>query len=170
MAKLAGWLLALPRPAAWGLCAAWCALITWSSSRPASVQPSPWWWSIFTNGAHAPLFGLLACWIALLVPRERGWPVLGAATRLGVCAAIALLGIADELHQSTVPGRDLSVLDVLTDVAGAAVSLELVAHLGTPGRSAASLGVRLALAAATSLACGALATWVPVCFPGVGWF
>ena len=170
MAKLADWLLALPRPAAWALCVAWCDLITWSSSRPASVEPSPWWWGVLSNGAHAPLFGLLASWVALLVPRERGWPALGTGARIGVCLAIAALGVADELHQSNVPGRDMSALDVLTDVAGAAASLEIVAFLGRAERPAAGLGARLALAALVSLACGALATWVPVCFPGVGWF
>lgn len=170
MAKLAGWLLALPRPAAWALCVAWCAFITWCSSRPASIEPSPWWWGVLSNGAHGPLFGLLACWIALLVPRECGWPALGTGARIGVCLAIAALGVADELHQSTVPGRDMSVLDVLTDVAGAAASLEIVAFLGRAERPAAGLGTRLALAALVSLGCGALATWVPVCFPDVRWF
>ena len=170
MVKLAGWLIALPRPAAWGLCLGWYGLVGWLSSRPGSAEPSPWWWNVLSNGAHAPLFGLLACWIALLAPRERGWPALRAPVRLGVCAAIALLGVVDELHQSTVPGRDLSVLDVLTDVAGAAVSLEIVAFLGRSSSSSQGLWARLALAAATSLACGALATWLPLCFPGVGWF
>lgn len=169
MAKLAGWLIALPRPAAWGLCVAWYALIGWLSSRQGSVEPSSWWWGVLSNGAHAPLFGLLACWIALLVPRERGWPALGTGARVGVCLAIAALGVADELHQSTVPGRDMSVLDVLTDVAGAATSLEIVAFLGRSERSSQGLQARLALAAAMSLACGALATWLPLCFPGVGW-
>ncbi|MBM3991310.1 MAG: hypothetical protein FJ298_09945 [Planctomycetes bacterium] len=170
MTKLGLWLLALPRPVAWGLCLAWYALVTWLSSRQGGIEPRPWWWVTLSNGAHAPLFGLLACWLALLVPRERGWPALRAPVRVTLCALIALLGFVDELHQSIVPGRDMSALDVLTDVAGAAVALEFVAHLGAEARRGAGLWARLALAVATSLACGALATWLPLCFPGVGWF
>lgn len=163
-------LLALPRVGAWLLCAGWYGGITWLSSRPGDVEPSPWWWTVLSNGAHAPLFGLLACWISLLLPRVEGWPRLDLRERWLVCCLIALCGAVDEWHQSYTPGRDLSVLDLWTDVAGAAVSLELVAHLARPESERRGLGSRLALAAGTSLACGALATFLPRCFPGVGWF
>lgn len=170
MRAFARWLLGLPTPAAWGLCLAWFALVWWLSSRPASLEPSAWYGPILSNGAHAPLYGLFACWLALLVPRRGGWPALSGPVRAGLLVAIAVLGTVDELHQSSVPGRDPSVLDLVTDLVGAGVSLEIVAFLGRERTRPGGLALRLSLAAAVSLACGALATWVPVCFPGIGWF
>lgn len=163
-------LLELPRGAAWLLCLAWFGLIWWMSSQPGSREPVAWWVPVLSNGAHAPVYGLFACWLALVVPRREGWPVLTGAKRAGLLVAIVVLGVVDELHQSSVPGRDLSVLDVVTDLVGAAVSLEIVAFLGREPQRPGGLARRLVVAALASIACGALATWVPVCFPGIGWF
>ncbi len=163
-------LLGLPRVGAWLLCAGWYGGITWLSARPGDAEPSPWWLSVLSNGAHAPLFGLLACWLTLLLPRSDGWPHLDRSRRMLVCTVIALCGAVDEWHQSHTPGRDMSVLDLWTDVAGAAISLELVAYSARRDGARRGLGIRLASAAGVSLACGALATFLPRCFPGVGWF
>lgn len=48
-----------------------------------------------------------------------------------------LFGIADELHQAFVPGRDPSVLDWLVDAAGAVAG---VAFWALPGRTRAGGG------------------------------
>lgn len=70
--------------------------------------------------------GVLFCrgWFALLV--QRAWPVRSAwASRMRIHAAFfAVLSTAtvaslDELHQSYLPGRGASVLDVLLDTCGA---------------------------------------------------
>lgn len=122
---------------------------------------------VLSNSAHAPLFGILAACIALLLPREHGWPRIDARARWIIACVVAVAGICDELHQSLVPGRDLSVLDVGTDVAGACAALEIVAALG---REHARLAPRFVVAACVSFAAGAIATFVPRCFPTVTWF
>ncbi len=50
---------------------------------------------------------------------ERGWNATWALTALAIAAAIA---IGDEFHQSFVPSRTGSPVDVLIDTAGATVS------------------------------------------------
>lgn len=160
-------LLRLPRAGAWGLCLAWYALICGLSSRPGSVEPSHWSMQVLSNAAHAPLFGLLAAWIALLLPRRDGWPDLGPRGRAVLLGAIALLGALDELHQALTPGRDLSLFDLGTDLTGAAATLHIVAGLT---RAGARVVPRLGLAACASFVAGACATFVPRCFPDVAWF
>jgi VanZ family protein len=163
-------LLRLPRIAAWAWIAAWLALIWWGSSFPGTARPSPWPLSVLSNSVHAPEFGLLAAWLALLAPRRDGWPALDARARAAIALAVLACGATDELHQHYLtPGRDLSLLDLVTDVAGALAALEIVAYLGRADRSGRGLSGRLAAAAAVSFACGALAVFVPRCFPGVGW-
>ena len=163
-------LLGLPRAGAWTLVAAWCALITLLSSQPGSAEPSAWIWSVLSNGAHAPEFGLLAAWLSLLAPRREGWPDLRARVRLAVVATVAGLGLSDELHQGLTPGRDLSIFDLLTDVVGAALMLELIAYLARREAKLSGFAARFALAACAAFACGALATFVPRCFPDIAWF
>jgi len=167
---LGGWLVAAPRVAAWLLVFVWYGLIWWSSSRPGSSAPAHWGWSVLSNAAHAPLFGLWAAWLSLLAPRADGWPSLAARDRWALLSLVALGGLVDEAHQHWLStARDFSLLDLATDLTGAALALELVGHLASPQASARSWGRRLALAAAGSLAAGVAATFVPLCFPGVGW-
>lgn len=170
LAALGGALLRWPRAASWALCSGWYGAIWALSEQPGRAEPGHGFVSVLSNGAHGPLFGLLACWLALLVPRRAGWPVLSAAVRGALLLGIAALGTLDELHQSFTPRRDFSLLDVLTDVAGAAAALEIVAFLGRERPPPRGLALRLGLAAAISLACGALASFLPRCFPSVGWF
>ena len=49
-------------------------LITFLSSQPGRSGPPSALWAYLMNFAHAPLYGLLALWMALLLPRENGWP------------------------------------------------------------------------------------------------
>jgi len=62
--------------------------------------------------AHLGLFGLL---FALL------WRALPGAPAAAAVVAV-LYGVSDELHQSTVPGRDATVFDVATDALGVALT------------------------------------------------
>jgi VanZ family protein len=62
----------------------------------------------------------------------RGWSG-GAVTVAG--AAVALLassayGVTDELHQHFVPGRDVTLGDLLADVIGAAAGASIAFALG----------------------------------------
>lgn len=163
-------LVAAPRAAAWLLVLSWYGLIWWSSSRPGSSEPSHWAWTVLSNAAHAPLFGLWAAWLSLLAPRSGGWPRLASRERAALLAVVAVGGLVDELHQHWIStARDFSLLDLATDLTGAALALELVAHLAAPQASARSWGLRLGLAAAGSFAAGGAATFLPLCFPGVSW-
>lgn len=60
---------------------------------------------------------------ALVYGAARGsWPGFGAVRRvLLTTLGIGALGVADELFQSTVPGRDSSPFDWLADVVGASL-------------------------------------------------
>lgn len=118
-------LLHLPRAAAFVLALAWMALIWWLSSRPGDDAPASFPGSLFTNGGHVPLFGFLALWFLLVLPREerpssgRAWPRLDRTRLLGVVLAVLAYGIVDEWHQSTIEGRTASWLDVATDTTAA---------------------------------------------------
>lgn len=163
-------LLRLPRPLAWAWVVAWLALIWWLSSFHGGTRPPSLGLAIGANALHAPLFGLLAAWLTLIAPRREGWPALDRRARIAIVLAVAAYGVVDELHQHYFsPGRDLSVLDLVTDVAGALVTLEIVAWLGRAEGGLRGLSLRLAAAASVSFACGALAVLVPRCFPGVSW-
>ena len=67
--------------------------------------------------AHFFEYGVLGCLLAwalgFLSRPDRGWTVFFAALILG-----ALVGMADEVYQGTVPGREKSYWDFLADIAG----------------------------------------------------
>jgi VanZ family protein len=79
--------------------------------------------------AHAGEFAVLtALWSWAL------WPAFGLRATV-VAAAISLLyAVADELHQSFVPGRDADPLDVVVDAVGIAVAVFLVRLRAAPAR------------------------------------
>jgi hypothetical protein len=97
---------------------------------------------------HIPLYGILAFLLTLsMVPIPRGFkeasiqpgndstrprsrgPV-GLTLRLLIAGGIALaVGIFDEVHQLSVPGRDASATDVLLDMVGIAIGLLLCFRL-----------------------------------------
>ena len=91
---------------------------------------------------HIPLYGILAFLLSFsMVPiargskeasiqpssdstRPRSKGTVGLTVRLFVAGAIALaVGIFDEVHQLSVPGRDASAIDVVLDMAGIALAL-----------------------------------------------
>jgi VanZ family protein len=67
--------------------------------------------------AHAGYFGGVAALLLVGLGVERGLLAL---------AFTSLAGVADEIHQMSVPGRHADVLDWLTDTAAAAVVIVLV--------------------------------------------
>ncbi|MSR61321.1 MAG: hypothetical protein EXS08_02575 [Planctomycetes bacterium] len=143
------------------LAGSWAVLIfdLSSQARPVQRGPSPLW-ELLSNLAHAPLFGILTLLVAAVVLRERdgSWPRPRGA-RIALVLAITLAyGILDELHQSRVPNRDASALDVLTDSVGGALVLWIVFALGRAGLRERELVARLALGLLLCLASAALAT------------
>ncbi len=76
--------------------------------------------TIIYNGAHIPLFALLAwlwCWTLA------GWNIsLSGRLMLAFCLTTTY-GIVDEWHQSFTPGRDTSFLDVMLDMLGAYIAV-----------------------------------------------
>jgi hypothetical protein len=114
------------------------------------------------NLGHAFLYGVLAaCWI-LCLPRERGWPRLGARETAWVLLPTLAFALLDERLQRAVPGRASSPWDLVTDAAGALALLWVVRHVGSPDARDAGLLARLAAGLAACAAAAALATWPPV--------
>ena len=93
---------------------------------------------------HIPLYGILTLLLVLsIVPiprgfnvrsiqpgsdsaRPRSWGTAGLRARLFVAGVIALVvGIFDEIHQLSVPGREGSAGDVVLDAVGIAIALLL---------------------------------------------
>jgi len=115
-------------------------MISYASSQPGLTVP----FNIWDKAAHATEYGVLAA----LIWRAIGGSFLAAATPARAAAylgACGLYGVLDEFHQSFVPGRDASALDVTADVVGAAVvlaALWIVSSLRRTRRGAGSPGPR----------------------------
>jgi hypothetical protein len=165
----------VPRGRAWIPVGLWMALISALSELPGHPGGTSVSWVYLTNLGHAPLFGLLGLWMALLLPRQAGaprggtWPRIDRAGTAQVLAGVAAFGLVDELHQRATGRRDFSLLDLLTDVTAAACVLWVAAHAGRPASRDGGLAGRLAVSAGLCLAAAALATWLPGFFPGVEW-
>jgi VanZ family protein len=92
---------------------------------------------------HVVEYGVLAAlWLRALDPAQRA-----AAAAVGLSALYAAF---DEVHQSVVPNRTASLLDVLLDTAGALLAVALVRGRGP----VAVAGVRLVRWAAAAVAAG----------------
>ena len=75
---------------------------------------------------YAILAALLVAGMRLLAARrlDRSVPVQWDMKILVLSAFLSVLyGVSDELHQGTVAGRDASVVDVISDAAGAAIAV-----------------------------------------------
>ncbi|MCC6409098.1 MAG: VanZ family protein [Planctomycetes bacterium] len=163
------WLQLVPRPAAWALVVAWLGLIWWLSSQPSDPTPGPWWLSVLWNGGHAPIYGLLALWLALALPRHAGWPKLDRRGVLSVLALVLASGVLDEFHQSTTSGRDFSALDLLTDLAGAACVLWIATFLADDRADDGGLARRVIAGIALCTLAALSATFVGQSFRELAW-
>ena len=102
----------------WGPAVLWAAMI-FGLSAMSSLPPPPG--GLTDKHAHFVTYGVLA---ALVVwgltdraPARTTWAAAAAAVALA-----ALYGASDEWHQSFVPGREVSALDLAADTAGAAIA------------------------------------------------
>jgi len=167
----------LPRGVAWLLPLAWCGLIFFLSSRQvvAPALGTSVAAAFLGNLAHPGAFGLLALLLtAALAPRERHgglrWATLTPERGLWVVVLCALYGFTDELHQATVEGRDASLLDIVSDVVGAAFAVWTIRALTPPGATRREVVSRILLAGLLASAASAgLSTWYGLEHGGGPW-
>ncbi len=102
----------------WIAPAAWAALIFYLSSLPGSTLPSPFFAAdkIFHLGIYAVLGYLVATALTCY-----GWE-RGLLMALSVLICL-LYGVSDEIHQSFVPDRTPSFMDVAADTVGACTGI-----------------------------------------------
>ena len=156
-------LLRLPALLCVVLVLAWGSLI-WALSARTFAKPAhpSFFFELLSNLAHAPLFGVLALFLAALFLRpsvERGWPRFDVTRAGAVVLLTVLYGALDEWHQSRTPGRDSSTLDLVTDLVGACAVLWIVFYLGSERASEQGLWGRLFLWTLACVAAAALATF-----------
>ena len=153
-------LLRLPRGAFAMGALLWIGMIAYLSSQTLEEAPGGPIWRFLGNGVHVPLFGLLALWVALALPRRDGdrWPRLTAWSGVAIVAFIALNGALDEWHQSTT-GRTASVSDVLTDTVAAVWVVVVATYVGGGEASASGVRKRLWGGVALCLLAVAIATF-----------
>jgi hypothetical protein len=157
--------------------ALWTGLIGWVGSWTSTGIARLGGTALLTNFAHAPLYGMLALWASLTLPRDgagaRGWPRIDRAAELRVLLFVALVGVLDEAHQHVGAlgggGRDVSVLDLATDLVGAGATLAAIRYLGCDDATERGLFARLAAGLAACLLAAAGATWLPRLAPGLHW-
>lgn len=144
------------------LCLAGSVLLLWYLSGQANPLGSGWRISslLLSNLCHAPMFGLIAYWLVSLAPSsERGaWPLLGGREAAWIIGACVAYGISDEFHQSLVPGRDASWLDVVTDGVGAWSVVWTASYLGRDTASGRGLRRRLLIGGLACLGAACAAT------------
>ncbi len=102
-----------------GLALGFALLILMVSSIPATQMPKApglWRWDKLIHGTEYFLFGLLL----FRALQYRSGIALSLFTIAGLTIVMGTsFGGMDELYQSTVPGRDSSIFDVLADMLGA---------------------------------------------------
>ena len=91
-------------------------MIFYLSNQPGDLIPLPQIFGL-DKAAHGIAYGLLACTFLYgfhqFAPQSKG-----AVIALAAVLFCLLFGIADEFHQSFIPGRTVSVWDVVADGVG----------------------------------------------------
>ena len=134
-------------------------IITTLSSIPGNQLPGTGFFvRMFYNLMHAPMFALLAAWIALAqlerTPDGRGGQRLELRLRSRVISVVLVLcfAVLDEYHQSFVKMRSSDPVDLVTDFAGATAAVCLIHALLSQkqDRARALKGVAACIALALS--------------------
>lgn len=125
--------------------------------------------AVLLNLGHAPLFGLLALLAVPLLPRVEGWPRLDLRNRVALVGAVLLYGLSDEWHQSRIPHRSASALDLVTDGVGALATVTVIAYVGFGGATGWGLAWRLGVGLLACVAAAAGATFLPRLEGAPGW-
>jgi VanZ family protein len=108
----------------WAAVIAWMGVIFFLSAQSKLPDLTPGLPGLEEIGGHLTAYGVLAglLWWAL-----RGTRVRYPATWALVLAV--LYGATDEFHQSFVPGRDMSLSDLMVDLIGASAALLIITLL-----------------------------------------
>ncbi|MBM4458847.1 MAG: VanZ family protein [Chloroflexi bacterium] len=102
----------------WATVLAWMSLIFYLSAQPDLPNLTPGVPHLAEIGGHLTVYGVLAVLL--------WWALRGAGVRRSTAWALALTalyGASDELHQSFVPGRTMTAVDLAFDVVGAGLGL-----------------------------------------------
>lgn len=158
-------LLVFPRTVVWLLPFSWALLIFVLSSFTPNLEGFGLvrFGGFTTNLLHPGAFGLLALLIVPVFgrkvgPDDRRWTAMTSIGALWVIVIATLYGFTDELHQSTVVGRDASLLDLLSDSVGAFFSILVIGYLGREAATEKGLRIRLFIGLAASCAAAGAAT------------
>ncbi len=153
-------LLRVPRKFAWLPALAWAGLIFALSSHhaPLGKLPGNFPISLLGNMAHAFEFGVLLLLLVPLLPRSCNWVIWTPVSSCFLSVIVFLYAVTDEIHQSRVPGRDASLLDLCTDLAGILCVYWVVRRLEDERLTSRELKVILGRAVVLCLACAAAAT------------
>jgi VanZ family protein len=100
----------------------WMAAIFVASNTPSAQIPSAGPWDLVVKkGGHLASYALLAwLWLRALRPAAVSLRVV-----LVVLVIVVLYAVTDEVHQTFVPGRSGTAVDVLIDAAGALLGIAL---------------------------------------------
>lgn len=129
---VAGYVDATPSAVRWALVIAWAAGLWFLSSRSGSGGESVWLFSVIWNSGHIVVYFVLS----ILVLAALEWPEQGRRRAAFAVLIAGTYGVIDEIHQSFVPGRDCSVLDIVNDFLGAVLGV----WLGFEGTRVSSRG------------------------------
>ena len=112
----------------------WMALLFFVSAQSDPPGPQqPLLNELYTTIGHFVAYGFLAFWwyrALRRVPSLAGGGELHSHVARIAFLVTVLYGASDEFHQSFVPGRDASLLDLMVDAAGAAGALILILWRG----------------------------------------
>ncbi|MHC4376065.1 MAG: VanZ family protein [Planctomycetota bacterium] len=163
--RFGAFLAGLPRGFGVVAAAAWMGFLWWLSSDTRDAGLNLGLGGFVPNLGHAPLYATLAvCWL-IAWPRERPahlgarpWARLPLASAAALVALPVAYGAIDEWHQASVPGRDASPADLLTDLAGAGATVLIARYAGSAAATERGLWKRLGLGVLACLAAAGLAT------------
>jgi hypothetical protein len=85
-----------------------------------------YWERVVMDAAHGPVFGGIAVVLLLMYPPEESTGRRGWDAYAGAFLWTLVLGVATEIAQYFVPGRSVSLQDVLHDGAGALLALSVL--------------------------------------------
>ena len=168
---VAGAMLGWPRFVAAFLLAAW-ALLIWqlSAGRHIRVTGIGFEVPLVRNLAHSFEFGILALLAIPLLPRTNGWPLFRRLESLVLVGACLVYAFVDETHQALVPGRNASILDLVTDLAGILAVVYVARYVATEGSDGNGLWRRLLVGLLGCVAAAAAATLYDDAYGTGPWF
>jgi len=103
----------------------WAGAIFVASSIPSKDFPDV---EIFRYDKliHLAVYGVLGFLVHRALSRQTRFPMLARSAGLWTVLLCVFYGMTDEFHQSFVPGRDMSVFDLMADSFGALASIGVV--------------------------------------------